>query len=520
LTVALGLDVAPDLDVASRLELRRITKRYGGLTANDAVSLSVAPGEIHAVLGENGAGKSTLMKIIYGAIQPDEGEIFWEGENVVMSSPAVARRLGVSMVYQHFSLFETVSVVENIVLTSPGRFNLPALAMRIKELGERYGLPVDPYRLLHHLSVGERQRVEILRCLLQSPKLLILDEPTSVLTPPAARRLFEVLRTLAAAGCSIVYISHKLEEIRDLCDNATVLRAGKVVSTARPKEVSAADLARMMVGTAIAAVARAVAPPDPEQAPRLEVRRLSTSSEGPFGVTLRDIGLSVHGGEIVGIAGVSGNGQRELLAVLNGEIPCAQEAVLLSGEPVGHLGVAERRRRGLAFAPEERLGRGAVPDLTLEENGLLTGHRRGAVRGGLIDRGTTTLFAQNIIEQFDVHCRGPAATAASLSGGNLQKFIVGREIGLAPAVLIVSQPTWGVDVAAAAFLRQRLIDLSRHGAAVLVISEDLEELLEICDRIAVLYQGRLSAAMPRHATDIEQIGLLMAGVGLSAEAAA
>lgn len=504
--------------MAACLELRGITKRYAHLAANDAVSLSVAPGEIHAVLGENGAGKSTLMKIIYGALQPDAGEIFWEGEKVAITSPAVARRLGIGMVYQHFCLFETVSVVENIALATPGRFDLAALSARIKELGERHGLPVDPQRLLHHLSAGERQRVEILRCLLQNPKLLILDEPTSILTPRAARRLFEVLRTLATGGCSIVYISHKLEEIRDLCDIATILRAGKVVSTARPKEVSTAELARMMVGTAVAAVTREVAPP--EQAPRLEVRRLSTASADPFGVTLRDVMLSVHGGEIVGIAGISGNGQSELLAALSGETPCARETVLLSGEPVGHLGVAERRRRGLAFAPEERLGRGAVPNMTLTDNALLTAHRRGLVRGGLIDRVKAALFTQNIIEQFDVHGPGPAAAAASLSGGNLQKFIVGREIGLTPAVLIVSQPTWGVDVAAAAFLRQRLLDLSRHGAAVLVISEDLEELLDICDRIAVLYQGRLSAASPRHTTDIEQIGLLMTGIGAELGAAA
>ena len=494
-----------------RLELRAITKRYTGIAANDAVSLSIAPGEIHAVLGENGAGKSTLMKIIYGAIQADAGEIFWHGEKVTMASPAVARRLGIGMVYQHFSLFETVSVAENIALTTVGPFDLPTLAARITELGTRYGLPVDPHRLLHHLSVGERQRVEILRCLLQEPRLLILDEPTSVLTPQAARRLFEVLRVLAAGGCSIVYISHKLEEIRDLCDNATILRAGRVVSTARPKEVGAAALARMMVETGIPQVTREAAPT--EAAPRLEIRNLSTVSDDPFGVALNEVSLAVHGGEIVGIAGVSGNGQNELLAALCGETPCKADALMLGGEPIGMLEVAERRERGLAFVPEERLGRGAVPAMTLAGNGLLTAHRSGVVRKGLIDRARTETFARSIIERFRVQCRGPASLAGSLSGGNLQKFIVGREISLTPRVLLVSQPTWGVDVAAAAFLRQSLIDLSRRGAALLVISEDLEELLEICDRIAVMYQGRLSTATPRSATDIERLGLLMAGVG-------
>jgi ABC-type uncharacterized transport system ATPase subunit len=316
---------------------------------------------------------------------------------------------------------------------------------------------------------------------------------------------------LAADGCSIVYISHKLEEIRDLCDSATILRAGRVVSTARPKEVGAAALARMMVETGIPRVTREAAPT--EEAPRLEIRNLSTVSDDPFGVALNEVSLAVHGGEIVGIAGVSGNGQNELLAAICGETQCLADTLLLGGEPVGKLGVAARRERGVAFVPEERLGRGAVPDMTLSDNGLLTAHRSGVVRKGFIDRAGTETFARSIIERFRVLCRGPTALAGSLSGGNLQKFIVGREISVTPRILLVSQPTWGVDVAAAAFLRQSLIDLSRQGAAVLVISEDLEELLEISDRIAVLYQGRLSTATPRDATDIEQLGLLMAGVG-------
>lgn len=495
-----------------RLELRAISKRYADVVANDSVSLCVHPGEIHAVLGENGAGKSTLMKVIYGAVQADAGEILWQGGKVELPNPAVARGLGIGMVYQHFSLFESVSVVENIALAIPGRFDLAALAARVAELGERYGLPVEPQRLLHHLSVGERQRVEILRCLLQDPKLLILDEPTSVLTPQAARRLFDVLRTLAAGGCSIVYISHKLEEVRELCDNATLLRAGRVVGTARPREVSAATLARMMVGADIAVVHRD--PATTEQVPRLEVRGLSTGA-------LQDVSLAVHGGEIVGIAGVSGNGQSELLAALGGEtLDRRADAVMLCGEAVGSLGVAERRVRGLAYVPEERLGRGAIPDMSLADNGLLTAHRAGTVRGGLVDRSKVMQFAREVIERFGVICAGPASAAGSLSGGNLQKFIMGREMSLGPRVLIVSQPTWGVDVAAAAFLRQSLLDLSRSGAAVLVISEDLEELLEICDRIAVLYHGRLSAPLTREAANIERIGLLMTGSGTPQEAAA
>jgi general nucleoside transport system ATP-binding protein len=506
------------LIVASRLELRAVTKRYPGTVANDAVSLCVAPGEIHAVLGENGAGKSTLMKIVYGAIQADSGDILWEGEKRTIANPAAARRLGIGMVYQHFSLFETVSVVENIAVAIPGRFDLPALAARISALGDRYGLPVDPYRLLHHLSVGERQRVEILRCLLQDPALLILDEPTSVLTPQAIRGLFEVLRTLAAGGCSILYISHKLDEIRELCDSATILRAGRVVGVANPKRVDSAELARLMVGAALPTVHRDVFPT--EFKPRLEIVELSAQPDDPFGTALREISLNVHGGEIVGIAGISGNGQRELLSLLTERSPRRAEMVKLDGEPVGDLGVAARRARGLAFVPEERLGRGAVPNMTLADNALLTGHGQGLLRRGLIDRGKTGALARRIIELFRVQCTGSTALARNLSGGNLQKFIVGREMGLATRVLIVAQPTWGVDVAASAFLRQSLIDLSRRGAAILVISEELDELFEICDRIAVIYQGRLSQPKPRAATSIEETGLLMAGIGAAFEIAA
>jgi simple sugar transport system ATP-binding protein len=504
--------------VAQRLELRAVTKRYPGTIANDAVSLGIAPGEIHAVLGENGAGKSTLMKIVYGAIQADSGDIVWHGEKLTIASPAAARRLGIGMVYQHFSLFETVSVVENIAVAIEGAFDLPALAARISELGERHGLPVDPNRLLHHLSVGERQRVEILRCLLQDPKLLILDEPTSVLTPQAVRRLFEVLRALAAAGCSILYISHKLDEIRELCDSATILRGGRVVGSAIPKQMNSAELARMMVGAALPTVHR-----DPcatEFTPRLEVAGLSAQSNDPFGIALHGVSLEVHGGEIVGIAGVSGNGQSELLSLLSGEFTGGSAMVQLDGESVGDLGVTERRARGLAFVPEERLGRGAVSHMTLADNALLTGHGQGLLRRGFINRGKVIGFAQKIIEQFGVKCAGAAAAARSLSGGNLQKFIMGREMSLAPRVLIVSQPTWGVDVAASAFLRQSLIDLSRRGAAVLVISEELDELFEICDRIAVIFQGRLSDAKPRAATNAEELGLLMGGIGPAFEIAA
>jgi ABC-type uncharacterized transport system ATPase subunit len=503
---------------AHRLELRGVTKRYPGIIANNDISLGVGPGEIHAVLGENGAGKSTLMKIIYGAVEADAGEILWNGQPVTIGNPAAARRLGIGMVYQHFSLFESVTVVENIAVAMVGKFDLPALSARVRELSQRYGLPVDPNRLLHHLSVGERQRVEIIRCLLQNPKLLILDEPTSVLTPQAVRSLFEVLRTLAAEGCSILYISHKLDEIRELCDSATILRGGRVSGTATPKQTSAAELARLMVGAELPDIHREAGTPSRE--PRLEAIGLSAKSEDPFGTDLNGISLSVNGGEIFGIAGVSGNGQAELLSLLSGERMAGADMIQLDGKPVGDLPVSQRRTKGLAFVPEERLGRGAVPEMSLTDNALLTAHADGMVRHGMIDRRKVVSFAGTLIEKFGVKCIGPTSAARSLSGGNLQKFIIGREVSLKPHVLIVSQPTWGVDVAASAFIRQALVDLSRQGAAVLVISEELEELFQICDRIAVIYQGRLSPAKARATTNVEEVGLLMAGVGPSFRPAA
>ena len=493
-----------------RLQLLHITKRYPSVVANSDVSLTVMPGEIHAILGENGAGKSTLMKIIYGAVKADEGEIMWNGHQVAVANPAQARQLGIGMVFQHFSLFETLSVVENIALVLDEPFDLAALAVRVKEVSERYGLPLDPFRLVHSLSVGERQRVEIVRCLLQDPKLLILDEPTSVLTPQAVQKLFETLRRLSSEGVSILYISHKLHEIKSLCDSATIMRGGKVTGTAVPRDETPASMARMMIGRELP-VCEAPAYTG-EQKPVLEVRGLSLTSDDPFGTALADISLTVQSGEILGIAGISGNGQAELLAALSGENTVDREAIKLSGEAIGHLDAGQRRSKGLVFVPEERLGRGAVPSLSLARNALLTAHRKGMKQWGLVKYKKAWEFAEQCIARFDVRCGGPASAARSLSGGNLQKFIVGREIMLAPQLMIVAQPTWGVDVGASAVLRQTLLDLSRTGVAILVISEELEELFEVSDRIAVLAAGKLSAAQPKAATNAESVGLQMSGL--------
>ena len=493
-----------------RLELLGVTKRYPGIVACADVSLTVMPGEIHAVLGENGAGKSTLMKIIYGAAKADSGKILFNGREVSIANPAQARRQGIGMVFQHFSLFETLSVVENIALVLDEPFNLPALALRVKAVSERYGLPLDPKRMVHSLSVGERQRVEIVRCLLQDPKLLILDEPTSVLTPQAVQQLFETLRQLAAEGVSILYISHKLHEIRSLCDRATIIRHGRVTGEAIPSQETPASLARLMIGRELP-VCQAPAYAG-EKRTVLTVEGLSLLSEDPFGTNLENISFSVDAGEIFGIAGISGNGQAELMAALSGETTGEKHAIHLEGQAIGHLNAGQRRNKGLVFVPEERLGRGAVPPFSLSHNALLTAHRKGMKNWGMVRYSKAREFADKCVARFDVRCGGSGDDARSLSGGNLQKFIVGREIMLKPKLMIVAQPTWGVDVGAAAVLRQALVDLSRNGVAVVLISEELEELFEISDRIAVLAQGRLSAAQPKALTTAESVGLKMSGL--------
>ncbi len=501
-----------------RLRLSGITKAYPTVVANDAIDLTVLPGEIHAVLGENGAGKSTLMKIIYGVVLPDAGTIRWNEEPVVIGNPARARKLGIGMVFQHFSLFETLTVAENIALALDPEHSNRALPARIGDVSARYGLPVDPDRHIDSMAVGERQRVEIVRCLLQNPKLLIMDEPTSVLTPQAVETLFETLKRLAAEGRSILYISHKLDEIRALCHRATVLRAGKVSGECDPRAETSRALAAMMIGGDL---------PHPRQrAARgagpaaLVVRRLTIPANGPFGIRLADINVAVRAGEILGIAGVTGNGQGELLAAISGEQPITDAgAIVIDGVPAGRLDAGARRALGLSFVPEERLAHGAVPEMSLAENALLTAQRQGLVRHGVIRWDAARDYAAAVIAAYNVKAAGPAAAARSLSGGNLQKFIVGRELMQHPKVLVAAQPTWGVDVGAAVQIRQALIDLRDAGAAVLVVSEDLEELFELSDRLAVIAQGRLSAAMPTRETNPEAIGLMMSGAFIAPDAA-
>ena len=492
-----------------RLQLTGITKRYPGVVANDGISLTVKPGEIHAVLGENGAGKSTLMKIIYGAVKPDAGEMRFDGQPVHIRSPQEARTLGIAMVFQHFSLFETLSVAENVWLGLDKSLSLAEVTRRIEQTAATYGLDIDPARPVHTLGVGEMQRVEIIRALLANPKLLILDEPTSVLTPQAVDKLFVTLRQLASEGCSILYISHKLHEIRALCTACTVMRGGKVTGYCDPRTESNASLSRMMIGAEPPALEHHERSPGETV---LTVRNLSLARESPFGVDLVDVSLEVRAGEVLGIAGVSGNGQRELLFALSGEDRrAAPEAIAIGGRAVGRMAPDKRRALGLHFVPEERLGRGAVPEMGLAHNLLLT--RREAVGTlGWLRTGQLREQAADIIGRFKVKAAGPNAPARSLSGGNLQKFIMGREIDARPTLLIVSQPTWGVDVGAAAQIRAEILALRDAGCAVLVVSEELDELFELSDRLHVIAKGRLSPSVPRREATVERIGEWMSGL--------
>lgn len=491
------------------LHIEGVTKTYPGVIANQDVSLELKAGEVHALLGENGAGKSTLVKMIYGLVAPDSGTMILNGAPYRPLEPRVARAAGVAMVFQHFSLFDALTVAENVALGMENPPRMAQLETRIRDVSLAYGLPLDPVRIVGELSAGERQRVEIIRCLLQDPSLLIMDEPTSVLTPQEVEVLFGTLRQLVRQGVTILYISHKLDEIRELCNRATILRGGRKVATCLPAQTTTREMAEMMVGRSYAAPARHMSDAGDEI---LEVRDLSQTSLSTFGTRLKGISFELRGGEILGIGGVAGNGQDELLAALSGEQRVPASSITLDGEPIGHLGPNERRARGLLSAPEERLGHAAAPDMSLEENTLLTAaYRESLLQRGFVRGDRTREFTQKIMKAFDVRAPGSQAMARALSGGNLQKFVIGREVLQKPRVFVVNQPTWGVDAAAAAAIRQALLDMAGDGAAVLVISQDLDELMEISDRFGALNAGVLSTIRPTAGLGLDDIGLMLGG---------
>ncbi|MFQ3210734.1 MAG: ABC-type uncharacterized transport system ATPase subunit [Oceanospirillaceae bacterium] len=498
------------------LQVKNISKKFGDFYANDTLNLSIETGKVHALLGENGAGKSTLVKMMYGALQPTSGSIHWQGQHVSIDSPAHARNLGIGMVFQHFSLFEALTVAENISLALPAQLRQGDLSQRIADLSQDYGLPLNPAALVADLSVGERQRIEIVRCLLQQPKLLIMDEPTAVLTPQEAQALFSTLRRLVEEGCAVLYISHRLEEVKQICHDATILRHGKLVAEVDPQVETAATLAQLMVGASVHQVSRDAN--DQVGDVLLELSHLYKGSSTPFGVDLVDVNLQVKSGEILAIAGVAGNGQGELFSVISGE-ECNpnQNFISLLGQISDGLNINQRRCLGAAFVPEERMGHSAVEHLSLTDNILLSRHACIDTESSLdlgwlgIDRNQLAHLNKVIGIDYDVRKSKEDAIAGSLSGGNLQKFVVGRELNRQPKVLVINQPTWGVDAGAAALIRQAVVDLSRQGSAILIISQDLDEIFELADTIAVMSRGQLSPTYAAGDLSREQIGLMMAG---------
>ncbi len=506
---------APAGDQMPLLNASGVIKRFGDFIANDNVSFSIYEGEIHALLGENGAGKSTFVKMVYGLMQPDAGVFEWRGKPVKITGPQHARDMGIGMVFQHFSLFQALTVAENIQLALPAGESLSSLSDRVRIMSAEYGIGVDPDARIHNLSVGQQQRVEIMRCLLQDPSLLIMDEPTSVLTPQEADQLFDVLRRFSNSGVAILFISHKLDEIRALTSRATVLRRGINVGTVNTDTRSARQLAEMMVGETVADVVRKTAPADDDIL--LEISNLSRPRSTQFSTPLRNISLQARRGEILAIAGIAGNGQDELMEALIGEWRDANNGIMvIEGLDITHAGPTARRNAGISFVPEERNGHAAVPAMSLADNNLLTSHSlAGAVKKGIIDNNAMRQAADDVTTAFDVRLPNENPLASALSGGNLQKFVVGREIAKSPKVLIISQPTWGVDVGAAMFIRSAMLKLAAKGSAVVMISQDLEEVFMIAHRIAVLYDGHLSAAMDVTGLTAEKVGLLMGGIAAS-----
>jgi general nucleoside transport system ATP-binding protein len=486
-------ELAPPVPVLEALD---ITRHFGSVIANHHVSLAIMPGEIHALLGDNGAGKSTLAKIVYGSLHPDAGEIRIAGETVAMTSPAVALANGVAMLFQGFTLFEQLTVAENLALAMPSGSAPDDLAGLISEVSTGYDLALDPALPVSHLSAGQRQRVEIARAILHKPKLVILDEPTAVLTLQEQARLFAILARLAGEGCAILYLTRRPEEVGALCHRATVLRQGRVVAEVDPRQETAASLSHLMVGSEI---------------PDLRLAN-DDAVKGPPLLGMKE--LSVHGGEIVAIVGIAGNGEAELFAAISGERPVGDGgSVVIRGRACGFMGITARRRLGAAFVPDRRLGHAAIGDFDLTRNIVLTRYPEnlGMVRGGVVDYEVARRIMSRVCEMFGVQKGKRDPKARTLSAGNLQKFVIGREIDRKPGVLVVHQPTAGVDATSAARIRQELLDLARGGSAVLVISQDLDEVFAIADRAAVLSRGTLSPARPIGELSRESIGLAMAG---------
>jgi len=500
------------------LRLSGITKRFGPLTANDAISLSLRRGEIVGLLGENGAGKTTLMNILFGHYVAEEGTIEIEGEPLAPGSPAASIKAGVGMVHQHFTLADNLTVLDNIVLGTESLWSLSSdrsrARKRIRDLGKTFGLAVDPDTTVATLSVGERQRVAILKALYREAKILILDEPTAVLTPQETASLFDTLKRFVAKGLSIVFISHKLHEILAACHRVAVLRGGRLVAERNVADVTRAELAELMVGRAIP---QAKAEP---QVGGAVVLRLHNVSARKASKHLDGITLELRAGEIMGIAGVSGNGQSLLADVVGGVVAPAIGTITLNGFELAEISPRVMVAKGVARIPEDRQAEGLIGDMTVTENVISESYRAsGFACGGLIDWTKARTFAEEIIADYAVKCPSPEAQVRLLSGGNMQKLILGRVMAGGPRVILANQPTRGLDVGAISYLHGQLLAARKRGAAILLISEDLDELLSLADRIAVIHRGRLSPPMPRGHVTIQDLGLMMAGHGFEIESA-
>ncbi|HEY4717855.1 MAG TPA: ABC transporter ATP-binding protein [Anaerolineales bacterium] len=496
------------------LEMKGISKRFPGVLANDRVDFDLHAGEVHALLGENGAGKSTLMKILYGMYHPDEGEILINGKSVNISSPTDAINLGIGMIHQHFMLVPTLTVAENVALGVPSKrgplTDLEDVSKRILELAGVYGLKIDPDAYIWQLSVGQQQRVEIIKALYRGAALLILDEPTAVLTPQEVDELFVIMHQMVKDGHALIFISHKLHEVVEISDRVTVLRDGRKIGTRPTAETTKRDLANWMVGREI------IFTPEHktvELGPvRVELKAACCGSDrGTPG--LRQVSLQVHSGEILGVAGVSGNGQRELAEVITGLRKTTEGQILLEGQDVTGLPVDELTERMLSYIPEERMRDGMIKEFTVSENLILREHHKSPFsRSGFLNLRKISKHADNLIGQFDVKTPSRETPAKSLSGGNIQKMVLARELARQPRAIVAAQPTRGLDIGATEYVRGLLLEQRAAGAAILLISEDLDEILALSDRIAVIYEGQIMDILPREDATPETLGLLMAGV--------
>ncbi|TAN31987.1 ABC transporter ATP-binding protein [bacterium] len=495
--------------------MRSITKRFPGVLANHAVDFEALEGEVHALLGENGAGKSTLASILAGLYRPDSGEIAIHGRTVEFRSPRDAMRAGVSMVHQHFRLAASLTVADNIVLGHRGaawlRTSPKTIETQVGELAKRYRMPVHPRARIWQLSVGEQQRVEILKALYRGARILILDEPTSLLTPQESEDLFETLRRMTDEGRTVVFVSHKLEEVMAVTDRVTVLRAGGLVGTVKTSGTSPAELARMMVGRE---VVFAQAKGEPYAGHREVVMKLDdVCADNDLGIeALHNVRLSVHKGEIVGVAGVSGNGQRQLAEVIAGTRPRTGGAVWVAGRGLRSGDPGEAIARGIAHVPEDRLGTGVSPSLSVADNLILKSHRRPPISTrGWLRHDRIRAHAKELMTRFAIAAPGPDTQTRLLSGGNVQKVVLARELSSRPKVIVAANPTRGLDVGATEGVRALLIRAARDGVGILLISEDLDEILMLADQIAVMYEGRVVGVVPRGEADVQQLGLMMAG---------